>query len=149
MHAAALKVQGVVEQVCGRVAAIYALHAASCLNKGQLASLSARQRSDSCSRAPVPPASCPNIHWVGSGVHTQELWLQAHEERSSETTRLADQEGLGPLLKRMFILHSSKLMAWAVFWAAMQQPGALGWLLTCEPSASFAVKFHVRCKHCL
>jgi hypothetical protein len=33
------------------------------------------------------------------------------------------------LLKRLLILHSSKLVALAVFWAAIQSPGALGWAL--------------------
>lgn len=62
--------------------------------------------------------------------------LQAHEDRSTGATGLSAQEGLAPLLKRLFILHSSKLMALAVFWAAMQQPGAIGWLLTCKPTFS-------------
>ena len=57
---------------------------------------------------------------------------QAHAEQGSHNYSLSSQEGVGPLLKRLFILHSSKLMAVAVFWAAMQQPGAIGWLLTCE-----------------
>lgn len=64
--------------------------------------------------------------------------MQAHENRSTGATDLSAQEGLVPLLKRLFILHSSKLMALAVFWAAMQQPGAIGWLLTCKSSHSFS-----------
>ena len=57
---------------------------------------------------------------------------QAHAERDTESAGLEAQEGLLPLLKRLIILHSSKLMAVAVFWAAMQQPGAIGWILACE-----------------
>ncbi len=65
--------------------------------------------------------------------------MQAHENRySTGATDLSAQEGLVPLLKRLFILHSSKLMALAVFWAAMQQPGAIGWLLTRKSSQSSA-----------
>ena len=64
--------------------------------------------------------------------------MQAHENRSTGAASLSAQEGLVPLLKRLFILHSSKLMALAVFWAAMQQPGAIGWLLTCKSSQSSA-----------
>ena len=63
---------------------------------------------------------------------TDPACMQAHEDRSTGATGLSAQEGLAPLLKRLFILHSSKLMALAVFWAVMQQPGAIGWLLTCK-----------------
>ena len=40
------------------------------------------------------------------------------------------------LCKRVLILHSSKLVVLAAFLAAVQQPGALGWLLVGESSAS-------------
>ena len=46
---------------------------------------------------------------------------------------MAQQASLGSLLQRLLILHSTKLMALAVFFAAMQQPGAIGWLLTGDP----------------
>ena len=58
--------------------------------------------------------------------------VQAHAESGPQPEGVGAQEGLVPLLKRLLILHSSKLMAVAVFWAAMQQPGAIGWFLTCE-----------------
>ena len=75
--------------------------------------------------------------------------MQAHAESNTETEALEQQASFGSLLKRLFILHSSKLMALAVFWAAIQQPGAIGWLLigkyisqgqayrlVCKPTAS-------------
>ena len=43
--------------------------------------------------------------------------------------QLQSQHGILPLLKRVIILHSSKLVVLAVFAAAMQGHGAVGWLL--------------------
>ena len=43
---------------------------------------------------------------------------------------LAAQRGLGALLKRAVVLHGGKMVALSVWWAAIQRPGAVGWLLT-------------------
>jgi hypothetical protein len=53
-----------------------------------------------------------------------------HEPAPTEADRLRAQRGLLPLAARFLILHSAKLVALAVFWAAMQLPGAIGWVLT-------------------
>ena len=55
-----------------------------------------------------------------------------------------------PFLKRAFILHASKLLGLAVFWAAMRQPGAIGWLLTCKHtiySLSLQLKQRILIQH--
>ena len=63
-----------------------------------------------------------------------EHCLQAHaERREGRDDALAQQASLGSLLQRLLILHSTKLMALAVFFAAMQLPGAIVWLLTGDP----------------
>ena len=71
--------------------------------------------------------------------------MQAHVEGNTDTDALERQASFGCLLKRLFILHSSKLMALAVFWAAMQQPGAIGWLLICKTIISSASSPLLRC----
>ena len=83
---------------------------------------------------PSLPRAVPACLHAPQTLKPNPSTLQAHEHRSTGAGSLSAQEGLPPLLKRLFILHSSKLMALAVFWAAMQQPGAIGWLLTCELS---------------
>lgn len=45
--------------------------------------------------------------------------------------QMHQQHGLIPLMKRIIIMHSSKLVVLAVFGAAMQSHGAVGWLLVC------------------
>ena len=50
--------------------------------------------------------------------------------QAKEARRLANQRGLAALLKRFFVLHGGKVVAFAVWWAAIQRPGAIGWLLT-------------------
>ena len=42
---------------------------------------------------------------------------------------LQSQHGVIPLIKRVIVLHCNKLVVLAVFAAAMQGHGALGWLL--------------------
>lgn len=81
-------------------------------------------------------AAFQQVHALISDIILTSMFsacMQAHEERCAGAAGLSALEGLAALLKRLFILHSSKLMALAVFWAAMQQPGAIGWLLTCKP----------------
>lgn len=53
-----------------------------------------------------------------------------HRPEPSAADRLRRQRGLLPLAARFLILHSAKLVALALFAAAMQLPGALGWALT-------------------
>ena len=81
---------------------------------------------------PSLPRAVPACLHAPQTLKPNPSTLQTHEHRSTGAGSLSAQEGLPALLKRLFILHSSKLMALAVFWAAMQQPGAIGWLLTCE-----------------
>ena len=45
--------------------------------------------------------------------------------------KLRAQRGACALFQRAIILHGGKLVALAAFGAAMQAPGALGWVLTC------------------
>lgn len=54
-----------------------------------------------------------------------ELDLEAQAQ-----LQLQSQHGVFPLIKRVIILHSSKLVVLAVFAAAMQGHGAVGWILT-------------------
>ncbi len=52
--------------------------------------------------------------------------------RDPEERRVRDlqaQRGMLALAERFLILHASKLVALMMFWAAMAQPGAIGWLL--------------------
>ena len=42
---------------------------------------------------------------------------------------LQGQRGFLALTERFLILHASKIVALMMFWAAMAQPGAIGWLL--------------------
>ncbi len=52
--------------------------------------------------------------------------------RDPEERRARDlqaQRGLLALSERFLILHASKIVALMMFWAAMAQPGAIGWLL--------------------
>ena len=42
---------------------------------------------------------------------------------------LQGQRGFLALMERFLILHASKIVALMMFWAAMAQPGAIGWLL--------------------
>lgn len=42
---------------------------------------------------------------------------------------LQAQRGVLALAQRFLILHASKAVALMMFWAAMAQPGAIGWLL--------------------
>ena len=42
---------------------------------------------------------------------------------------LQGQRGFLALMERFLILHASKIVALMIFWAAMAQPGAVGWLL--------------------
>jgi len=52
--------------------------------------------------------------------------------RDPEERRARDlqaQRGLLALAERFLILHASKIVALMMFWAAMAQPGAIGWLL--------------------
>ena len=65
--------------------------------------------------------------------------VQSHAEGRRDAPDTAAQEGLVPFVQRCFILHASKLLGLAVFWAAMQQPGAIGWLLTCNAPAAHAL----------
>ncbi|KAK9863698.1 hypothetical protein WJX84_001768 [Apatococcus fuscideae] len=61
--------------------------------------------------------------------------LEVHHEQESmgptelEQKRAQRQLTFTALCKRILILHSSKLVVLAAFLAAVQQPGALGWLL--------------------
>ena len=49
---------------------------------------------------------------------------------ATEARRLAAQRGLLALIKRVFILHGGKIAALTVWWAAVQRPGVIGWILT-------------------
>lgn len=52
--------------------------------------------------------------------------------RDPEEQRVRDlqaQRGVLALAERFLILHASKAVALMMFWAAMAQPGAIGWLL--------------------
>lgn len=71
------------------------------------------------------------------------LRAQAQREGNSPATDSAAQEGIIPFLKRAFILHASKLLGLAVFWAAMRQPGAIGWLLTCKHT-TYSLTFQLK-----
>lgn len=53
-----------------------------------------------------------------------------------ERRKLQTQRGMLALISRFFILHASKLVQLMLFWAAMQLPGAFGWLLICELMSS-------------
>lgn len=62
--------------------------------------------------------------------------VQAQHERDSlssaeqERRKLQAQRGICALATRFFILHASKIVTFMLFWAAMQQPGGFGWILT-------------------
>ena len=53
--------------------------------------------------------------------------VQDPEERRARD--LQAQRGMLALTERFLILHASKAVALMMFWAAMAQPGAIGWLL--------------------
>lgn len=65
--------------------------------------------------------------------HLQSLQGQVRDSEadveSQAQLELQSQHGLFPLLKRVIILHCSKLVVLAIFAAAMQMHGALGWIL--------------------
>ena len=57
---------------------------------------------------------------------------------------LQGQRGFLALTERFLILHASKIVALMMFWAAMAQPGAIGWLLlgmTPFPSTFFVTTY--------
>lgn len=62
--------------------------------------------------------------------------VQAQHERNSLSSaeqgrrKLQAQRGICALATRFFILHASKIVTFMLFWAAMQQPGGFGWILT-------------------
>lgn len=67
-----------------------------------------------------------------------------HDAESAQAAAAARQalraeRGCAALAKRAIILHGGKLVALAAFAAAMQAPGAVGWLLT-GALASFTTK---------
>ena len=57
-------------------------------------------------------------------MHSADLDLESQAQ-----LQLQSQHGVFPLIKRITILHSSKLVVLAVFSAAMQGHGAVGWIL--------------------
>ena len=53
-----------------------------------------------------------------------------HSQPSDPGAALRAQQGVRAVVRRALILHSAKLVALALFCAAMQLPGLLGWALT-------------------
>lgn len=53
--------------------------------------------------------------------------------------KLRAQRGACALVQRAIILHGGKLVALAAFGAAMQAPGALGWVLTCALQVQLSI----------
>lgn len=60
---------------------------------------------------------------------TQEQAAHGQEDEGAvEARRLAQQTRLSAFVKRAVILHGGKLVALVAWWAAVQRPGAVGWL---------------------
>ena len=66
----------------------------------------------------------------------EQVAADEEEPDAAEARRLAKQRGLAALVKRFFVLHGGKVVAFTVWWAAIQRPGAIGWLLTGESTYS-------------
>ena len=74
---------------------------------------------------------CGNKPAVGMALNNEEGKMQAQHEAESIQRALRAQRGACALVQRAIILHGSKLVALAAFGAAMQAPGACGWILIC------------------
>lgn len=64
------------------------------------------------------------------GTLHRQLQHRAMSQAVLAARRLHSQLGWNALGKRLVILHGSKAVALCAFAAAMQFPGAVGWLLT-------------------
>ena len=64
------------------------------------------------------------------GTVVEQVAAEEEAPDAAEARRLANQRGAAALLKRFFVLHGGKVVAFTVWWAAIQRPGAIGWLLT-------------------
>lgn len=81
---------------------------------------------------PVLLLGALHFYRFGYAIGTLDMQVQQQQPQSAEDAArdaLKAQCGNFALVRRLLILHSGKLVALAVFWAAMQFPGALGWLL--------------------
>ena len=81
-----------------------------------------------CSRWLLPNMLLLCLPAVGTVV--EQVAEEDEAPEALEARRLANQRGSAALLKRFFVLHGGKVVALAVWWAAIQRPGAIGWLLT-------------------
>jgi len=71
--------------------------------------------------------------FLAVGTVVEQVAEEEEAPEALEARRLASQRGSAALLKRFFVLHGGKVVAFAVWWAAIQRPGAIGWLLTGTP----------------
>lgn len=58
-----------------------------------------------------------------------QLERDVRDPEERRMRELQAQRGVLALAERFLILHASKAVALMMFWAAMAQPGAIGWLL--------------------
>ena len=58
-----------------------------------------------------------------------QLERDVRDPEEQRMRELQGQRGFLALMERFLILHASKIVALMMFWAAMAQPGAVGWLL--------------------
>ena len=67
-----------------------------------------------------------------------QLERDVRDPEEQRMRELQGQRGFLALTERFLILHASKIVALMMFWAAMAQPGAIGWLLlgmtACSPA---------------
>ena len=86
-----------------------------------------------------------------SGQGQLERDVRDPEER--RLRELQAQRSFLALAERFLILHASKIVALMMFWAAMAQPGAIGWLLLgaklahCPPSTSTCILLYKRLRY--
>ena len=87
------------------------------------------------------PKPCTLIHAVGTVV--EQVAADEEAQNAAEARRLENQRGSAALLKRFFVLHGGKVVAFTVWWAAIQRPGAIGWLLTGTVDQRAVLQFYI------